>query len=312
MSNTMQKATEDFQIERRSKLSYAEFSREYLFPLKPVIITGALEQWPALKRWTPEFFQQEFAGMRFSIPSAEYGQAGFKDARPPEYVMEQFIDLVLNSSPEQPAPYLRNKVLYDMFPSLKADIQPIPDYVQPNWLGDHYLVNRVREVLNRGDKIELYIGGRGAKFPVLHYDGAGTHAFLMQIYGRKEYIVFPPEQEPWMYVAPNKRNLSLLNDVENPDLEKFPLFRNARATRFFLDPGETLFVPSHWWHTAKILSPSITVSFNVLNQSNWHEFVEYVTKGQNPLVALASRPYFALAGGYRSWRDRSWIARGTA
>jgi hypothetical protein len=128
----------------------------------------------------------------------------------------------------------------------------------------------------------------------------------MQIYGRKEYIVYPPDQERFMYVSPNKPNLSQINDVEQPDLKKFPLFGQAQASRFFLDPGETLFVPSHWWHTAKILSPSITISFNVLNQSNWHELVEYVTKRQGPLAALASRVYLGAAGAYRGWRDRSW------
>ena len=42
--------------------------------------------------------------------------------------------------------------------------------------------------------IELYIGGEGASFPVLHYDGMHTHAFLMQLYGTKEYVAFAPQQ----------------------------------------------------------------------------------------------------------------------
>jgi hypothetical protein len=38
-------------------------------------------------------------------------------------------------------------------------------------------------------------------------------------------------------------------------------------------PCETLFVPSGWWHTARILEPSITVSANAVNASNWEGFV---------------------------------------
>ena len=248
--------------------------------------------------------------MRVTINDVEYGQAGYKPNAGSTFTMSQFIDRVLNSTHENPAPYFRNKNLSDLFPSLRKDIEPLPDYLLPNWLGDRYLVKRVGQVLNRGSIIELYIGGTGGAFPVLHYDGAGTHAFLMQIYGRKQFVVYPPEQERFLYPSPVKSNLSLITSVESPDLDKFPLFAQARPTTFVLEPGELLFVPSHWWHTAKMLTPSITVSANVLNQSNWHELVEFVAGRQdNPLVSIASRAYLAGAGLRRFWRDRDWLER---
>jgi len=300
-------------VDRRSNLSYEEFAREYLYPLKPVIITDALQSWPAMRRWTPEFFKNEFGDMKFSINASEYGQASFDANRADEFTMAGFIDRVLESTESRPAPYFRNKVLYDLFPTLKQDIEPLPQYFQPNWLTDHYVVKRVGDVLNRGAAIELYIGGKGASFPVLHFDGAGTHAFLMQIYGRKEYIVYPPDQEPFLYPSPTKRNHSQVSDIENPNLQKFPEFGKAVPTKFFLEPGELLFVPSHWWHTARILSPSITVSINVLNQSNWRELVQYVALQQRDATrAWGSRVYLTGAGGLRFWRDRKWqqVVRG--
>ena len=166
---------------------------------------------------------------------------------------------------------------------MKDDIQPLPEYFLPNWLPDHYMVKYVGEVLNRGSKLELYIGGKGGAFPVLHYDGAGTHAFLMQVYGRKQFIIYPPNQEQYLYPSPEKENLSLINSLDNPDLEKFPLFAKAEATVFVLEPGELLFIPAHWWHTTKMLSPSISISANVVNQSNWHELVNFVSmRRRNP------------------------------
>ena len=198
---------------------------------------------------------------------------------------------------------------------MKSDVEPLPEYFLPNWLRDHYLLKPVREVLNRGAAIEIYIGGKGGAFPVLHYDGAGTHAFLMQIYGRKQYIVYPPDQERFLYPSPDKANLSLINSVDRPDLEKFPLFAQAKPTIFVLEPGELLFVPSHWWHTAKMLTPSITISINVLNESNWAELVGFVAKRRrNPLLSYASRIYLgpqarldpgATANG-ASGRSASW------
>ena len=303
-------STKKFEIERLSNLSYEEFARKYLYPMKPVIVTDVLKTWPAMTRWTPEFFKREFGSVRFCIGDTEYGQTSFKSEGGVEYTMAEFIELVLESSDEKPAPYFRNKILYDLFPTLKQDIQPLPEYLQPNWLSERYLVKRVAKVLNRGAAMELFIGGKGAAFPVLHYDGAATHAVLMQVYGRKQYIVYPPEQEPFLYPSPRKINHSAINSIEKPDLDRFPLFANAVPTTFFLDPGEFLFVPSHWWHTAKIMSPSITLSTNIMNQSNWHELEKYVAAQQHNLLAsLASRVYLAGAGSWRSWRDREWRRR---
>ena len=298
-------------IERRNNLSYEEFAAEYLYPLKPVIVTDALRGWQALERWTPAFFKQEFGNMRFRVNEDPNQQANYKgNETGTEFTMAGFIDRVLASTDENPAPYFRNRILYDLFPTLKQDIEPLPEYLSPNWLPERYAVKHVSEVLNRGAAIEVFIGGRGGSFPVLHYDGAGVHAFLMQIYGRKEYVVFPPDQERFLYPSSEQKNLSLLKNIEQPDLKQFPLFAKAVPTKFILEPGELLFVPSHWWHTVKMLTPSITLAANVLNQSNWQELVKFVSmKRRNPLVSVASRVYLGGAGAWRSWRDRAWRRR---
>ena len=302
------------EIDHREKLSYEEFAKEYLYANKPVVITDALRDWKALSRWSPEFFKREFGDMKFTLSENSKGKAEYKGqgdgTEAVEYTMARFIDRVLASTEQDPAPYFRNQILYDLFPSLKQDIEPLPEYFLPNWLPDHYMVKYVGEVLNRGAKLELYIGGNGGAFPVLHYDGAGTHAFLMQVYGRKKFIIYPPSQEKFLYPSPEKENLSLLNSLDNPDLEKFPLFAQAEPTVFILEPGEMLFIPSHWWHTTKMLTPSISISANVVNQSNWHELVSFVSmRRRNPLVSLASRVYLTGAGAKRSWRDRNWRKR---
>src|SRR5437016_11621155 len=132
----------------------------------------------------------------------------------------------------------------------------------------------------------------------------------MQIYGRKRFIIYGPEQEPYMYATEDQPHLSRVKDVENPDLKTFPLFANAVPTTFVLEPGELLFVPSHWWHTTKMLTPSITISVNTANQSNWQELIEFVAMRQpNPFVSLASRAYLTGAGAWRAWRDRNWRRR---
>src|SRR5215510_5703898 len=49
------------QIERKSKVSPADITREHLWGVgKPVIITDAMENWPARSKWTFEFLKSAY------------------------------------------------------------------------------------------------------------------------------------------------------------------------------------------------------------------------------------------------------------
>ena len=69
--------------------------------------------------------------------------------------------------------------------------------------------DRLRSLPSRGDlsATEVYIGGSGASFPVLHYDNLHTHAFLMQLYGEKEYLAFRPDQAAFLYPRDRLRSM---------------------------------------------------------------------------------------------------------
>ena len=241
----------DDQIDRRAGLSGDQFDREYLRPLRPVILMDAISHWRALGRWSPQFFKEEYDRLQVEVD----GEA---------MALGDLIDRVEASTDDNPAPYLRNQVLAEWPPELSADVSPMPDCTQPNWLESR--------LFPRGEKlssVEVYIGGQGAQFPTLHYDGLHTHAFLMQLYGEKEYLAFSPEQTRFMYPEDGMlANKSRIDDPLHPDLAAFPLFDQAQGLRFPLHPGETLFVPAGWWHTARIVSPSVTVSINSVNRAN--------------------------------------------
>jgi len=239
-----------------SQLGRQRYAREYVDPLKPVIITGGFEHWPARNKWTLDFFQRHYGHLPLEIDGRHLSMA-------------QLIAEVETSTPRAPAPYLRNHPIKHLPEALQADIAPMPSCTAPNWLDNPLVSARWSLTFT-----ELFIGGKGARFPALHYDGLHTHAFLMQIQGVKEYIGFAPDQTPYMYCrsGSGQANVSEINDMENWDTKRFALFGSANGVRFNLHPGETLFMPSGWWHTARILSPSITISINGANAANWCEF----------------------------------------
>ena len=79
--------------------------------------------------------------MKFTRFGAEYEQGVYTNAEDDEFTMSDFIDRVLESTEERPARYFRNKILADLFPSLMQHIEPLPEYLLPNWLGERYLVD---------------------------------------------------------------------------------------------------------------------------------------------------------------------------
>ena len=274
------------QIDRRASLTRAQFEREYVNPLRPVILTDAISHWGALGKWTPQFFKENYGSLEVEIDGETM-------------VLRDLIDRIEASTPDNPAPYLRNQLLAKWPSELTDDVTPMPECTQPNWLESRVFPSR-RPL----SSVEVYIGGEGAKFPVLHYDGLHTHAFLMQLHGDKEYLAFSPEQTRFMYpqsgLYPNN---SQIGDVLEPDHEKFPLFDQAAGVRFELHAGETLFVPGGWWHTARILSPSVTVSANSVNRANSvafrNDYCESLAQHYPPLVSSVVRAGLVVGGATR-------------
>ncbi len=137
-------------IERRHGLEYSEFVRDYLERNKPVILCGAMDRWPALAKWSPEFFKTEFGSTPVNLGARTR-------------TLGEFIDLVLASTPDQPAPYLKDAVVRRLDPRLLKDIEPFAPYAFPNWLQGFYPHRAVRHHLNAA-QVELFVGGQGTRW----------------------------------------------------------------------------------------------------------------------------------------------------
>ena len=272
-------------VARTCGLSRDDFERDYLIPRRPLIFTDATQEWGALSLWTPAFFQERFGKREVAVDGAGRHKIG------------EVIALLAASDSEQPAPYLHNLKIKHDFPELMSDVLPPIAYTSPNWLSGRFLTPWLQTKMQHLMPVRLFIGGNGATFPILHYDLHHTHAFLSQIYGRKEMILYPPEQTPFMYAK--GWSMSEVNDVENPDLIRFPLFQQAVPTRLVLEPGETLFIPAGWWHTARILSPSITTSVNTVEASNWADFSRDFAVMVPRVLRPAYSIYMRMLGAYK-------------
>jgi hypothetical protein len=283
----METITENaIEIERRpsAHLPYSEFLREFVRKNRPVVIQNSVPHWRALDEWTPDFFRTQFGK---ELVGVTYGI---------KMPMAELIDRIAESTPNNPGPYLHQLIIHHHLPELLPWVSPENIYGFPRRFSSPVMPKRCR----RPDGyLKLLIGGPGGKFPFMHYDNDNANAMITEIYGDKEFFLYSPEDTKYVYPKPDTINISQIEDIGNPDFEKFPLFRNARPLRVVLKPGETIYIPSRWWHTARVVTPSISVCTNMLDSSNWHGFVDWLCRPiprHGAAVRVAARAYLTALG----------------
>jgi hypothetical protein len=273
-------------IERRSArdLSYEEFLREYVRKGKPLVIEGSVPQWAAIQEWTPEFFADRFGEEMVGVT---YGV---------KMPMSELIGKIVASTPEKPGPYLHQLIIHHHLPALLPWLSPENPYGYPRRFCSPLMPKRCR----RPDGyLKLLIGGPGGKFPFMHFDSDNANAMITEIYGDKAFVLYPPEDTPYLYPKKDDVNVSQIADLANPDLSQFPLFPKAVPRYTVLKPGETIFIPPKWWHAARVVTTSISVCTNALDSSNWKGFVDWLCRphpSRKWYVRAVARVYLTLLG----------------
>ncbi len=245
-------------IEKVGDISHQEFIERFYKPGIPVVFKQASKVWKANGTFTPDWFR------------ANYGERTTELAGK-KYTMREVMDIVESSSEGNPAPY---PFIFDIpkhLPELMPMVQPLNlNYALPNWLENKWFSRGYW-----GSATEIFVGGPGGKFPYLHIDYYHLNAWITQLYGEKQFIVFPKGQDEFLYPTPGDQWQSEVN-IFNPDYERHPKFRNATPIKFTVGPGETLFIPFGTWHSAYSLTPTISVAFDQLNSKNSKDFLNDV------------------------------------
>jgi hypothetical protein len=303
---------EHVRIARRQGLSSESIYREHLSGEGvPVILTEAIDEWPALSSWNLDFFKRRY-GSDTVIPGiGGYGKSmrvmklsDFIDyvelpsRNPPGFWIDPNTRLPREEEPEdRTAPlYLADWKAFSRHSELWNDVQPDPDCLD-DWLG--LLPGSLRRLLQETPNYYpkgLLIGPAGSLFH-LHYDVLNSHGYLAQIVGRKLCILYPPSDSGLLYHGQV--------NPEDPDLEKFPLFSTAKAFVCILEPGEMLLIPSRWWHQIRNLEPSITMNYNFFNRTNFGAYCVSLLKALPEFLDAFER-----IPGWQQELDVSWKSKG--
>jgi hypothetical protein len=225
-------------------MSALSFRQKFYARNRPVKLLGMVEHWPAMQKWSPEYFRETYGEQIVEVTSERDSDPKYEinlDNHRQTVRFADFIDFV--TSGEGNDSYLVANNHFFSQPGMKglmADIGPLPGYLTRK---------------NRAPHTYLWFGPGGTVTP-LHHDT--MNILFCQVYGRKRIALISPDESPWLY---NEVGVFSEVDFENPDLETYPLFQHVDSVEVVMGPGEILFIPVGWWHHVRSLDTSISVSF---------------------------------------------------
>ena len=97
----------------------------------------------------------------------------------------------------------------------------------------------------------------------LHHDYNGG-GFMLQVTGRKDIVLFSPEDSPFVYQnnrAEFQSKLFLARDLTLDSKTKLPDLWKATPYVVTLNPGDVLYTPNAWWH--EVYTSGQSVAFSV-------------------------------------------------
>lgn len=231
-------------IPRKHRLSRDQFLAEHYSTNRPVIITGMMDDWPALRKWNLDFFAANFGDREIEVQLGRNSGANYEVERE-KYLRRigfgRFIEMVRNAG--------RTNDFY-----LTANNNSSNKSILPELWDD---VVQVSEYLDGSDPMAgfFWMGPRGTVTP-FHHDL--TNNFMAQVIGRKLIKIVPSWDMPLMR---NERHVFSEVDGTGLPAQPNPDHHVPQVVECILEPGELLFLPIGCLHYVEGLDITVTVSF---------------------------------------------------
>jgi len=231
-------------VERRHRLTRGEFLNGYYSTNRPVIITGMMDDWPALQKWGLDYFAETFGDREVEVSFGRNAGDNYEVEREKFLHKLRFADFVekVRTAGVTNDFYLtanNNSANKRVLAALWDDIVQIPEYLDGrDRLGGFF-----------------WFGPAGTITP-FHHDL--TNNFMAQVVGRKRVKIVPSWDTPLM-----RNNFHCYSKVDGrvtPPAPS-PVMDEPQVLECVLNPGEVLFLPIGCWHFVEGLDVSVTVSF---------------------------------------------------
>ncbi|GAB6021851.1 hypothetical protein CHUAL_004423 [Chamberlinius hualienensis] len=278
---------------------------------KPVVMRG-LDIGTCVKNWTPDYLAEKMGNINVKVhvttnPQMDFIKKNFSYKTLPfdefigraseevhqNYFFSQDEKYYLRSLGDDPRKEVAK--IDSQFSQLSPDVR-IPAGI---FTKDQFFSSVLR------------IGSNGLQLWT-HYDIMDN--ILMQINGEKRVVLFGPSDSLNLYLNGDK---SEVIDIDNPDLTKYPRFRDAVRYETVLRPGDVLFIPALWFHNT--LAYGYSVGVNVFWKHLENQFYDgkdvYGNKDLVPaaqainLVEKSIKLLESLPGDYKDFYGRRLITQ---
>jgi len=229
----------------------------------PAVIRGC-PLGPCTSTWTTDYLADRLSGVNRPVhvttePDMNFTEKNFR------YSTMDLGEVVRNTSGgereerfylravSEENPRTKPVRLEEDFPTIAAD------FTLPDIIPSSRIFSSVLRVSSRGVRVWT------------HYDVMDN--VYCQVVGHKEAVLWPPSEADKLYLAGDK---SKVVDINNPDLQEFPLFPLAKQYKVDLLPGDILFIPALWFHN--MLAKDFGVAVNVF----WKELEDKLYDPKDP------------------------------
>lgn len=233
----------------------ADIKELILTSVEPFVVPGAICDWPSVKAANRSAFDLSEYLKQFDSGQPVISFAGSSALKGRIFYNADFTGLNC-----QRRESTLSNLLTDILAAGKDEDAPPLTYLGSTPIRTHlpdFDCKNGFEFLS--DNADAYIWIGGPSRISAHYDFSENLACVVA--GKRRFILFPPDQLKNLYVgpldfSPAGQPISLV-DFHEPDLERFPRFREAlqHAMIANLEPGDAIFIPSMWQHHVEALSP---------------------------------------------------------
>jgi len=237
-------------IDRIGAITPEAFREQYLKPRKPVVISGLSKDWPALNKWTWDYFIEIVGKEKVGLYNNTRADANTPvNGYDEEMLFGDYLEMV------KKGPVALRIFLFNIF---KYAPQIVHDFTWP----DHLIKGFLKKYPM------LFVGGEGS-VAHMHYDIDLSHIFHTQFIGKKRVLLLENNQSPFIYKMPLTVE-SAANFVgwENGlDETAFPALKYARGYTTVLEHGDTLFMPAGYWHHMQYMESGFAMSLRALDET---------------------------------------------
>jgi len=235
-------------IDRRAGISLEDFIEEYEKPGKPVLLTDITEKWKGASAWAKEHLL------------SRHGDAIFRTGSGFKLSLKNFFKY-LDTQHEHKPLYLFDQNYPTSAPEMMQEYS-IPEY----WKEDLFGLAGEDE---RPPWRWILYGPAGSGVP-FHTDPRGTSAWNAVLYGGKRWAMYPPTIHP-PGVGPDDDDYYNAPTALKWWLKVYPLIIHPEMKPLECHQltGETIFIPSGWWHTVYNTEETMAITQNFASTANF-------------------------------------------